>query len=78
MPKSCLYPGCTSSPITRGLCKIHYQYAYRLVQGGKTTWEQLEKEGKVAPKSKKVEEITNWFLNDKKPTRVRRIREGSK
>jgi len=79
MPKrNCLYPSCSDPPSTRGLCKLHYQHAYRLVQGGETTWDQLEKDGKIAPSGSRAGEASDWFLNDKKPTRTRRIRENSK
>lgn len=77
MPKSCLYPHCSSSPVTRGLCRLHYQQAYRLVQSGKTTWAQLKKEGKVTSTGTTSEEAADWFLNSKKPTRIQRIRESS-
>ncbi len=59
----CLFPKCKDNAKTRGLCGLHYQYAYRLVQRKHTTWEDLEEQGKcthkhATPRSK----VNAWFL----------------
>lgn len=45
IPNECLTPGCIAKglPNYRGLCLKHYSTAKKLVESGKTTWEELEK-----------------------------------
>lgn len=48
----CLYPDCHSKnngkkKFVRGLCEYHYNEARKFINGGLTTWEKLEKEGKA-------------------------------
>lgn len=43
----CLRPGCKREAECRGLCRSDYQTAYQLVADGVTTWEQLQRNGKV-------------------------------
>jgi hypothetical protein len=50
--KICINPGCRKKAATRGLCKGHYSNAWRLVNGGMETWENLEKHGMILPKKK--------------------------
>ena len=60
--EQCLYPGCETKRKTRGLCGLHYTYAYRLVKRKHTTWEQLEAENKVLPTSGVTAKVHKWFL----------------
>jgi len=62
MEKSCLFPNCDEVIKTRGLCALHYQYAYRLVKRGHTTWEELETQDKAKPRTRISSEINKWFL----------------
>ena len=61
----CLFPGCEEATKTRGLCSLHYTYAYRLIKRKQTTWEQLEKEKKVLPKRGIISKTQKWFLEGK-------------
>lgn len=45
--------GCVHFSQARGLCQNCYRKAREAVKAGKTTWEQLEKEGKCRPLLKK-------------------------
>ena len=47
MADNCLVEGCTGEVKSRGLCQVCFVYAHRLVNNGKTTWEELEQQGKV-------------------------------
>ena len=62
----CIFPNCGSKIKTRGLCALHYQYAYRLVKRGHTAWEQLEESGKAKPKTRISSEVNKWFLEEKR------------
>jgi len=64
MEKSCLFPNCDEVIKTRGLCALHYQYAYRLVKRGHTTWSDLEAQGKAKPRTRISSEVNKWFLED--------------
>jgi len=68
MNPNCLYPNCQSKqPLgrARGLCNTHYQAAYLLVKKGRTTWEDLEKRGKVKPIAPwYAGTVSKWFLED--------------
>ena len=46
----CIYPGCTNSPRTRGLCHPHYQTMRGYVRAGRVTEQDLEVRGMLAPK----------------------------
>ena len=75
MPKKiCIVPECNTIATTRGNCDTHYQQAHRLVRDKKTTWEELEKNGKVksSNRSKKSED---WFLEGTESSKTRRIQE---
>ena len=37
----CLQPGCPATGTNKGLCLKHYGQAKKLVDAGKTTWDQL-------------------------------------
>lgn len=41
----CKIKGCPKAAKNRGLCPCHHQSAYKKVQGGDTTWAELEKLG---------------------------------
>jgi len=58
----CLYPACKSEAITRGLCRTCYNVAQRLVREGQTTFDKLQKEGKMLP-STRDRSKHNWFLS---------------
>ena len=45
----CLVPKCEGLRHTRGLCPSHYHMARYYVAKGAVTWEELEKQGKIAP-----------------------------
>jgi|10_taG_2_1085330.scaffolds.fasta_scaffold79476_1 hypothetical protein len=64
MEKSCLFPNCEEIIKTRGLCALHYQYAYRLVKRSHTTWEELETQGKAKPRTRISSDVNKWFLDD--------------
>ncbi len=74
---SCLVPKCrwiiksseqtTSAVGSRGLCGFHYGLAARLVRSGKTTWPQLEANGKCRESrlwEVKDPDAKEWFLDD--------------
>lgn len=45
-PRTCLIPGCDREKIeVRGICLAHYRVAREKVDGGETTWEELEAMG---------------------------------
>ena len=56
----CLRPDCTREAQARGLCKVCYTVARRLVIDKQTTWNELEQVGKV---SKKRLGATSWLLD---------------
>ncbi len=62
----CLAPSCSHKVTTRGLCAAHYAFAYRLVKEGKTTWEKLEKRGRITPPlrrgPKASQHLEDYFL----------------
>jgi|ETNmetMinimDraft_14_1059893.scaffolds.fasta_scaffold63372_2 hypothetical protein len=60
--EGCLFPGCPEPKKTRGLCSLHYTYAYRLVKRKQTTWEKLEQENKISPKRGIISKSNKWFL----------------
>lgn len=64
MRKQCLVPGCTNTPLCRGLCRRDYGAAFRLVEAGETTWDQLIAANKALPKqgARKSEAARNFFL----------------
>jgi hypothetical protein len=45
----CLVRDCEGTATTRGLCPACRMYATRQIKAGKTTWAQLEHEGKCLP-----------------------------
>lgn len=46
----CMTPNCKNERKTRGICQQCYQQAYKLVETGKTTWEELVSVGLVKEK----------------------------
>jgi hypothetical protein len=60
----CLFPKCKNSIHSRGLCSAHYHTASRQVANGMTTWEKLERSGKVkvAAKRGRKPKVRNHFL----------------
>lgn len=50
MKKDCVYPDCTNSRRTRGLCHGHYQVMRTYVRQGKVTEADLESRGLLMPK----------------------------
>lgn len=59
----CLVPSCNNEAKTRGLCSTHYMYAHRLVTRGKTTWKELERQGKCLGSHATPSPTKDWFLN---------------
>lgn len=61
---SCKFPDCEKKANARGLCDVHYTHAYLMVKRKKTTWDKLEKAGKVNPKIEKPAKPTfkDWLL----------------
>ena len=57
----CLNPECKIEARVRGLCDSCYNAAGRLVREEKTSWEKLEKAGKVRPHKTKTKR-TEWLL----------------
>ena len=52
---ACLREGCKRDTYggSRGLCTSHYAVLQSLVKRGRTTWEQLEADGRALPKKTK-------------------------
>lgn len=46
-PPKCLNPKCERKQYARGLCQSCYGLARHIVKSGKTSWEELEKNGKT-------------------------------
>ena len=66
LKQTCIFPDCGKTVKTRGLCALHYQYAYRLVKRKHTTWSGLEESGKAKPKTRISSEVNKWFLEEKR------------
>jgi len=47
---ACIYPGCTISRRTRGLCHGHYQTMRSYVRKGKASEDDLESRGLLMPR----------------------------
>jgi hypothetical protein len=58
--RKCLRHGCDRVAVCRELCASDYVVAHRLVREELTTWEELERKGKVGP-CKRTAKI--WFLS---------------
>ena len=58
----CLRPGCGKVPRARGLCNACYTGALRLVSMKRTTWAQLEAQGRVTAASLTRNGLTMWLL----------------
>jgi hypothetical protein len=56
----CKVPHCERDSECRGLCRSCYQSAYLLVSAGVTSWDELEKRGKVQPTTT----AKSWFLSE--------------
>ena len=51
----------------------HYSTARKLVRAGRTTWGDLERAGKSAPRSSRVRglgEVSKWFMEAEQPVSV--------
>lgn len=48
----CITDDCSRPVRIRGVCECCRQAMQKLVNAGKTTWDKLEKQGKIAPKKK--------------------------
>lgn len=46
---ACVTPDCKKARRCRGMCINCYNKAYEDVRAGKTTWAELEKQGKALP-----------------------------
>lgn len=46
--KPCLRPNCGRPAHSRGLCRYCYKAADTLIKQGRTTWERLEKRGRIS------------------------------
>lgn len=55
----CKRPGCKNEAAARGLCRSDFTAAWRLVSDAVTTWEELERRGKVDPKRPSARQ---WLL----------------
>ena len=62
----CLNPNCGRKPVCRGLCHPCYVAAHHLVKTGQTTWEKLEKTGRVKPTGKRGPKgiVSSWLLGE--------------
>lgn len=60
----CMFPNCSNTEYARGLCAACYSSARRLVLTNRTSWEKLERDGKVklGRKGKSTHKV-GWFLN---------------
>ena len=50
--KLCLTPDCGKEGVWKGLCRSCYGQALRLIESGKTNWEELQEMGLAAMSSK--------------------------
>lgn len=46
----CKRPGCKNEAVALGLCRSDYAAAHRLVSEGVTSWDELQRKGKIDPK----------------------------
>jgi len=69
----CLVPVCDNDAKTRGLCSTHYMYAHRLVTRGKTTWKELEEQGKCLGSHASPSPTKDWFLNGSVEANVQEV-----
>lgn len=56
----CLHPECEKQGHSRGLCLSCYMGARKLVASGKTTWGDLEQQGKCNKSTRMTK--SKWFL----------------
>lgn len=59
--RKCRYPDCGRPARTRGLCKPCHAQAVRFVRLGKTTWEKLERSGKVSKLVNRTKGFAEWL-----------------
>lgn len=64
-PDKCLNPHCARTVRARGLCDICYQTAYMHVRLGKTSWDALQKAGKLLPKKQRASSKSSEWLFSK-------------
>ncbi len=69
MTTKCLNPICISgkNPALRGLCTSCYSSASRLVRIKRTTWDELEKNGKALVAEGRKSSVSEWFLAKNEP-----------
>ena len=59
----CLNPNCIREARARGLCAPCHVLALRLVSSGSTSWDDLERRGRVAPPKRRYTKGTmGWLL----------------
>lgn len=63
----CIVPDCDANrSYGRGLCVTHYGSIHHMIRRGITTWDDLEKRGKVLPKSEgRRSRFKAWALEGK-------------
>lgn len=74
--KVCLFIRCSRKILSRGLCRLHYCTANRLVREGRVTWRALERREKAVrrdPSGRGSAEwepsensVVAWFLSTEK------------
>ncbi len=66
----CLRTDCERPSASRGLCLSCYHSAQRLVKEGRTTWDTLEKAGKVLAVRYRAGTgaVVGYFLDDTSPS----------
>lgn len=65
-PDKCLFPTCTRTSHSRGLCASHYSTAFKVVKRGRVTWEELVAAGKATPPHNMSSSAATWFLAARK------------
>ena len=61
----CIVPDCDANRhYGRGLCNTHYMSVFQIVKRGFTTWDDLERRGKILPPHQKnrYSLIKDWAL----------------
>lgn len=62
---TCVRPGCDRTHYARGLCYNCYMTALRLVKTGKTTWVELQDNGKCRPANPTIGKTASWMMEVK-------------
>lgn len=73
LQQKCLVPFCDNRTIhIRGLCKTCYLTMAQMVHRKKTTYERLEKDGKILPKKRRSRTfLQEWFINGTIPKKYK-------